>query len=405
MTPEQVVIVGAGLSGQRTSELLREKGFQGGITLVGAESYLPYDRPPLSKAYLADEAKDPGLHPEQWYADHRIDLRLGSSASAIDRSGHRIDLADGDHLPYTYAVLATGSQPRHLDLPGADARGVLYLRTRDDSDALRAVIGSATRLVVIGGGWIGLEATADARAKGVAVTVLEAGPLPLQGVLGPQMAQVFTDLHREHGVEVRTGVTVEAIETHDGAATGVRLADGTVVPGDAVLVGIGAIPDLELARAAGLDIGRGVRVDAQMRTSDPAIFAVGDIAEQDHPFYSAPVRVEHWANALNQPEAVAAAIVGTPEPYDRLPYFYTDQYDLGMEYVGLVPPGVETTVVTRGDVAAREFIAFWLDPSDRVLAGMNVNVWDVTDTIKELIRSGKPVDPARLADPSVPLGA
>lgn len=403
MTDAAVVIVGAGLAGVRTAEALRDKGFSGTVTLVGAESHLPYDRPPLSKAYLSGDADSIELHPREWYDQHDIHLRLGIRVESVDRDKHTVTLTDGDVLPYTTLVLATGSQPRVPGIPGADEPGVLYLRNREDADRLRDTLASARRLVIVGGGWIGLEAAAAARGKGVEVTVLESAELPLLGVLGPEMAAVFADLHREHGVDLRTGASVAAVETEDGRPTGVRLGDGTVLPADAVLVGVGAAPVLELAEAAGLEVDGGVLVDADLRTSDPDVFAVGDIAAQDHPTLSGRVRVEHWANALNQPEAAAAAITGNSEPFDLLPFFYSDQYDLGMEYHGLVGRGQAAQVVTRGDVGAREFIAFWLDADRHVLAGMNVNVWDVDEAIKALITSGTVVDPGRLADPDVAL--
>jgi 3-phenylpropionate/trans-cinnamate dioxygenase ferredoxin reductase subunit len=248
-----------------------------------------------------------------------------------------------------------------------------------------------------------METAANARDKGVDVTVIESADLPLTTVLGPELAQVFLDLHREHGVEFQLGAGVEEITVTDGTATGVRLADGTHVAADTVLIGIGAQPNLGLAESAGLDIGSGVLVDASLRTSNPDIWAIGDIAEEDHPFLGGRVRVEHWANALNQPAVAARAMLGQDAAYDELPYFFTDQYDLGMEYVGHAPPGSYARVVTRGDVAGREFIAFWLDADDRVLAGMNVNVWDVVDDIKALILSRKPVEVNRLTDPAEPI--
>jgi len=311
-------------------------------------------------------------------------------------------------LDYTKLLLATGSSPRRPPLPGADAASVLYLRTLDDSDALRAAIAAAKKLVVIGAGWIGLEVTADARNAGVEVTVVESASLPLLRVLGPEVAEVFARLHREHGVDFRFDASVAEITTRDGRATGIRLADGTVIEADAVLVGVGATPNVALAEAAGLSVDNGVVVDAGLRSSDPDIFAVGDIANALQPHYGKHIRVEHWANALNQPAVAARSMRGESATYSALPYFYTDQYDLGMEYVGYVDagqPGGYDRVVFRGHVDAREFIAFWLGADGRVLAGMNVNVWDVTDPIKAIINSNQVVDAARLADPDVPLEA
>ncbi len=396
-----IVIVGAGLAGAKAAEALREQGFSGKVTVIGDENHLPYERPPLSKGYLAgdDDRRAFEVHDADWYAEHHVDLVLGVQATAVDAAAKEVELVDGRRFGYDQLLLATGSTPRLLALPGAGAHGVLTLRRVENSEAIRATFGHGA-LAIIGGGWIGMEVAAVARGKGVDVTVIEAADLPLSTVLGPELAQVFVDLHREHGVHFHLGAVVSEITATDGRATGVQLGDGTHVPADTVLVGIGATPNLDLARSAGLDIGGGVIVDASLRTSDAAIWAVGDIAEQDHPVLKARVRVEHWANALNQPAVAARSMLGQDASYDELPYFFTDQYDLGMEYVGHAPPGSYARVVTRGDTTAREFIAFWLDAEDRVLAGMNVNVWDVVDDIKALILSGDPVDPERLADPS-----
>ncbi|HEX4702978.1 MAG TPA: FAD-dependent oxidoreductase [Pseudonocardiaceae bacterium] len=397
------VIAGAGLAGAKAAEALREQGFDGRIVLIGAESHLPYDRPPLSKDYLAGKAERGSIdvHDADWYANQRIELRLSTEVTAIDRAAHQVELADGSFLGYTKLLLATGSSPRRLPITGADAAH--YLRTVDDSQRIRQLLTAGNRLVIIGAGWIGLEVAAAARQAGAEVTVVEFAELPLLRVLGPELATVFADLHREHDVDFRFGTTVAEIQTSaEGQVTGVRLSDDTVIDADAVVVGVGASPNTALAEAAGLDVDNGVVVDAALRTSDPDIFAVGDIANAEHPTVGQRIRVEHWANALNQPATAAAAMLGSEAVYDELPYFYTDQYDLGMEYVGYVEPEGYDQVVFRGDVAAREFIAFWL-ADNRILAGMNVNVWDVVDPIKALIRAGDPIDPTRLADPDVPL--
>ena len=314
----------------------------------------------------------------------------------------RCRLADGSEVRYDKLLLATGASPRSLPVPGADAEGVHLLRTLDDSDALRSLLAGIRRLVVIGAGWIGLEVTAAARQAGVEVSVVESAELPLLRVLGPEVARVFADLHAGHGVDLRFGASLTAIRTDNGRATGVTLADGTEIDADAVLVAVGVSPNSQLAEAAGLDVDNGILLDAALRSSDENVFAAGDVANAEHPFYGGRIRVEHWANALNQPAAAAAAMLGQPASYDRLPYFYTDQYELGMEYVGYVAPGGYDQVVFRGDVPGREFIAFWLSEG-RVLAGMNVNVWDVVDDIRSLIQSRAVVDAGRLADPAVPL--
>lgn len=403
MRPDSVVIVGGGLAAAKTAEHLRADGFDGPITLIGAEEHLPYERPALSKDYLAGkvDADSLAVHDAQWYADHDVDLRLGVAVVQIDRAEREVLLADGSRIGYGALVLATGSRSRHLDLPGAEAEGVLYLRDRGESEALKDALTADRRVVLIGAGWIGLEVAAHARGQGAQVDIVEMAKLPLLAVLGPDLAQDFADLHTEHGVNFHFAATLERIEVEDGRATAVRLGDGTRLPADVVIVGVGAVPNTDLAEAAGLAVDNGVLVDGYLRTSDADIFAVGDIAAQDHPLLGR-LRVEHWANALNQPKALARTIVGQDTAYVRQPYFYTDQYDLGMEYRGIVPRGTETQVVTRGDRAAREFLAFWLDANQRVLAAMNVNIWDAGDALAALV-GGDPVDSARLADPEVPL--
>ncbi|MFG1784652.1 NAD(P)/FAD-dependent oxidoreductase [Rhodococcus oryzae] len=406
MSPNRTfVIVGGGLAGAKTAEALREKDFDGSIVLLSAEDHLPYERPPLSKEHVAGKKAlaDFTVHNGEWYRDHHVDLRLGTTATALDRDAHEVRLPDGSTLGYDKLALATGSRSRRPPIPGSDAAGVHYLRTIEESDGLIGALEANSRLVVIGAGWIGLEVAAQARERGVVVTVVEAAALPLLGSLGPEMGTVFAELHREHGVDLHFEAAVEEITADDGRVTGVRLATGDVLPADAVLVAVGAQPNVELAEQAGLAVDGGVLVDAGMTTSDPDIVAVGDIAAQQHPVLGTRIRVEHWANALNQPAVAAATMLGRSAEYDNLPYFFTDQYDLGMEYVGYAPTGGYDRLVVRGDVTRREFVAFWLGADNRVLAGMNVNVWDVTDAVKKLITAGEPVDPDRLADESTPL--
>ena len=396
---ENIVVVGAALAGARAVTALREEGHDGPITLVGAEPHVPYERPPLSKGYLLgnDELESAFVHPEEWYAEHDVTLRLRTRATAIDREAHRIELADGDTLPYDRLLLTTGAQPRPLNLPGVDELAPRYLRTIEDSQALKAAFTPGARVVVVGAGWIGLEAAAAARMSGAEVTVLESLDLPLLRVLGPEMAQVFADLHREQGVDLRLGARIASAR-----AGALVLEDGSTVEGDVFLAGVGVAPDVQLAQEAGLTVDDGVVVDASLRSSDPAVFAAGDVASAFHPFYNRHLRVEHWANALHQPQVAARSMLGKRTVYERLPYFFSDQYDLGMEYIGYALPGQYQRVVVRGDQKAREFIAFWLS-GDHVVAGMNVNVWDVVDQVGDLIRSGKPVDVGRLTDPAVPL--
>jgi 3-phenylpropionate/trans-cinnamate dioxygenase ferredoxin reductase subunit len=397
-------IVGAGLAGGKAAEALRAQGFDGRLVLIGAERHLPYERPPLSKAYLAGNAERDSMvvHEQGWYDEQQVELMLGSEVTAIDRQGKRLSLSGGGKLDYHKLLLTTGASPRTLPLPGVDAAGVYYLRSVEQSDRLRELFGQVRRLVVIGAGWIGLEVTAAARAAGVEVTVVESAELPLLRVLGPEVAEVFAQLHREHEVDLRLSASIAEITTEDGRATGVRLKDGTTFDTEAVLVAVGVAPNTGLAEQAGLATDNGIVVNEALRTEDADIFAAGDVANAFHPSYDRHIRVEHWANALKQPAVAAASMLGAEAAYDELPYFYTDQYDLGMEYLGYVEPGGYDRVVFRGDVASREFIAFWL-AGGRVLAGMNVNVWDVTDPIKSLIRSGAVVDADRLADPAQPL--
>ena len=401
-TPHHVVIVGGGLAGAKTAEALRAQGFTGDVTLIAAEHHLPYERPPLSKGYLTGEASfdKAVIHPENWYRDNAIDLRRGTRATTIDAGGHRLRTADGTTVGYDKLVMATGALPRRLPLPGGDAHGVYYLRTREDSDTIRSRFGVGKRLVIVGGGWIGLEVAAAARSAGTNVAVLEAADLPLLGVLGPRLAQVFADLHRANSVDLRLGVRIRGITTDNGRATGVQLTDGSTIEADGIVVGIGVSPDLALAESAGLELDNGVLVDASLRSSDPDIYAVGDIANHDHPILGHRVRVEHWATALNQPHVAAAALLGEQTSYTELPYFYSDQYDLGMEYIGHAPKDSYDQVVVRGNLAKREFVAFWL-AHRRIKAAMNVNVWDVIDQIKPLIIARTQVDVGQLANPDV----
>ncbi|MDI9900295.1 FAD-dependent oxidoreductase [Rhodococcus sp. IEGM 1409] len=404
-TNRRFVIVGGGLAGAKIAEALRDRDFDGEITVLSEEDHLPYERPPLSKEFFAGKKTLPEftVHDGEWFRDHRIDLRPGTTATAIDTAAHTVSLPDGSTISYDKLALATGSRSRRLDIPGSDAEGIHYVRTVDQAAALLHTLAADKKLVVIGAGWIGLEIAASARGFGVAVTVLEHADLPLESTLGPEMGEVFATLHRQNGVDLRTGTDVKAIALDGDRATGVTLEDGTVIPADAVLIAVGALPNIELASEAGIDVDNGVLVDAGLQSSDPDVVAVGDIAAAQHPILNARIRVEHWANALNQPEIAADTMLGRPAEYVRMPYFFTDQYDLGMEYVGHAPRGTYSSVVTRGDVAKREFLAFWLDSENTVLAGMNVNIWDAGDAIKELVASPRPVDPARLADSAIPL--
>jgi 3-phenylpropionate/trans-cinnamate dioxygenase ferredoxin reductase component len=394
------VIVGAGMAGGKAAETLREEGFDGRIVLLGAEPERPYERPPLSKDYLRGEAERGGVYLQEdagWYEEHDVELRASATADSLDVGGRAVVLADGERVSYDALLLATGAEPKRPPIPGVDLDGVHVLRTFADSDTLRAVIDAGGRLVVVGAGWIGCEVAASARQKGMEVALVEPRSLPLEGVLGPELGAFYRDVHADHGVALHLGTGVEAIEG-EGRAERVRTSDGTVLEGDAVLLGVGVAPRTALAEGV-LDVDDGSLVDASLRASADGVFAAGDVANHDHPLFGR-LRVEHWANALEQGPSAARAMLGQDAVYERVPYFFSDQYDVGMEYAGHSAPGDE--VVLRGDPAAREFIAFWLRDG-RVAAGMNVNVWDVNEHIQELVRSGASVDRARLRDPDVPL--
>jgi 3-phenylpropionate/trans-cinnamate dioxygenase ferredoxin reductase component len=399
-----MVIVGGGLAGAKAAETLRAEGYDGEVVLVGAEAERPYERPPLSKGYLlgSEERDSAFVHPKGWYDEHDVELRLSSRATALDPAAHEVELVDGERLRYDKLLLTTGSIPRRLDVPGAGSDGILYLRELPDADRIRAALTSGGRIVVIGAGWIGLEVASAARHHGCEVTVFEVAALPLQRVLGDEIAEVFAELHREHDVTLRLGTGIERIRSTDGGLVVVD-STGVEVEADAVVVGVGIRPAIELAEAAGLSIDDGVAVDASLRTSAPDVYAAGDVAATVHPVLGTRIRVEHWANALNSGPVAAKSMLGQDVVYDELPFFFTDQYDLGMEYIGHAPPESFDTVVIRGDQARREFQAFWLSDG-RALAGMHVNMWDEgIDPIKALVASGRSLDLDRLADPAVPL--
>ena len=407
------VIVGASLAGAKAVETLRADGFTGRIILVGEETERPYERPPLSKGYLL--GKDPRdkayVHDVQWYSSNDVDLVLGVQATAIDPSAHTVTLDGVEPVHYDRLLLATGSRVRRLDVPGSDNLGIRYLRTITESDTLLRDLREGAQVLVVGAGWIGLEVTAAARTHGAAVTVVEVDTLPLRRVLGDEVAGVYAELHRAHDVDFRFSTGVQEFGGMGGRLTHAVLSDGSEVAADIAVVGVGIRPATELAESAGLDVSNGVITDAGLRTSDPDIFACGDVASSFNPLFRRHIRVEHWANALNGGKAAGKAMLGQDVSYDRVPYFYSDQYDHGMEYSGYVEPEGYDSVVFRGDPSivdgkAPEFVAFWVDRDGRVLAGMNANVWDVNEPIQQLVRAGcagKAVDLARLGDPDVPL--
>jgi 3-phenylpropionate/trans-cinnamate dioxygenase ferredoxin reductase component len=397
---KRFVIVGAGLAGAKAAETLREEGFDGELVLIGDEAERPYERPPLSKEYLRGEVADkPYVHPDAFYGEHQIELLTSTRVTGIDLGVSELLLEGDRHLGYDRLLLATGSVPRRLHVPGADLDGIHYLRTVGDSELIGERIERGQRLVVVGSGWIGAEIAASARQKGCEVTMIEMASLPLEGVLGPELGRIYLDLHRDHGVEFLPETTVERFEG-TGSVERVLTRDGAVLDTEFVVVGIGIAPRTGLAETAGLRIDNGVIVDEALESNLPGVFAAGDVANAWHPFYGRRLRVEHWANALNQGPAAARSMLGQDVSYDEIPYFFSDQYDAGMEYSGHAAEWDE--VVFRGDVAAREFIAFWLR-DERLVAGLNMNVWDVSDPIRELIRSRRPLDAGELSDPDTPL--
>ena len=398
---ETFVIVGASLAGAKAAETLRSEGFDGRVVLIGDEPTRPYERPPLSKGYLRGETDFDGaaVHSADFYDSHGIELRTSTTVTAIDPTTSEVELSPGGRLAYDRLLLSTGSAPRRLSVPGSTLAGVRYLRTIADADTLHHAITNADPVVVIGAGWIGCEVAASARQLGADVAMVEVASVPLERVLGTEVGGIYRDLHAAHGVRLHFGVEVDSIDGAD-RVEGVRLSDGTVLPAGTVVVGVGVQPRTDLAQAAGLRLDNGVITDEYLATSVAGIHAAGDVANVWYRAYGTHIRLEHWSAALNQGPAAAKNMLGHVSAYEKVPYFFSDQYDLGMEYRGWAPSFEQ--VVFRGDPAGGEFIAFWLEQG-RVLAAMNANVWDQGDEIEALIRSGRPVDPARLVDPDIEL--
>jgi 3-phenylpropionate/trans-cinnamate dioxygenase ferredoxin reductase subunit len=392
------------MAGAIAAQTLREEGFGGKITLVGQEQHAPYERPPLSTDYLQGKAERDSIfvHPEPWYAEHAVELHLGSAATSLDPTSRILTTATGTHLSYDKLLLATGSKPRGLEVSGADLDGVYYLRNVEDSERIKIEFTQAKRVVIIGAGWIGLETAAAARAAGLDVTLLVSGDLPLEHVLGPEVAPIFDDLHRSHGVGLRYRTTAVELTGGHGKASGVVLSDGTRIDADMIIVGIGAIPRTALAAEAGLKIDNGIVVDQHLRTSDPDIFAAGDIARAYNPRLGRPIRVEHWANARRHGAVAAKAMLGQDAADARPSYFFTDQYDLSMEYTGDIGPAGYDRAIFRRYADSGQMIVFWLY-EQRIQAGMNINIWDVAEDIERLILSARPINADGLADPAVPL--
>jgi 3-phenylpropionate/trans-cinnamate dioxygenase ferredoxin reductase component len=402
--PLSYVVVGGGLAGAKAAEAIRGADPDVRITLVGAENRRPYERPDLSKAVLLGKksAEELYVHDEGWYAESSVDLLLGQSATSLDRRARTVTLADGRELSYDRLLLATGASPRRLNVPGAELDGVHYLRTTEDNAALSAALEAGQSLVVVGAGWIGLEVAAAARERGLDVTVVEPQPTALYGVMGQQVGDIWAQLHRSHGVDVRPGLPVKAIHEEGGRAKGVVLDDGQVITADVVVVGVGAAPNLDLATSAGLTADGGVPVDTRLRTEDPNIWAAGDIALAQNTWAGRPLRVEHWANAKNQGAFAGRSMAGAEDEWGDPPYFYTDQYDAGMEYWGWADPRVDTVVV-RGRPEDGAYVAAWLSPDGQVDAAMHVNQWDDADGVKALVQAKVTLDPARFTDADIPL--
>jgi len=403
-TQPSFVIVGGGMAGAIAAQTLREEGFDGKITMLAQEPNAPYERPPLSKDYLQGKAERDSIfvHPEPWYAEHAVELSLDSAVTALDPASRTVTTATGAQLRYDKLLLATGSKPRHLDVPGADLDGVYYLRNVEDSDRLKIKFAEAKRVVIIGAGWIGLETAAAARAAGLDVTLLVSGDLPLQHVLGPEAALIFDELHRSHGVDLRYRTTAVELTGRHGAVTGVMLSDGTRIDADMIIVGVGVAPRTELAANAGLKIDNGIVVDEHLRTSDPDVFAAGDIAQTYSPRLGRHIRVEHWANARRQGAVAAKAMLDQDAVDVRPSYFFTDQYDLSMEYTGDIGPTGYDRVIFRRYADSNQMIVFWLY-EQRIQAGMNINIWDVADDIDRLIQSARPINADDLGNPAIPL--
>ncbi len=399
VSEERIVIVGASLAGARAAEGARDAGVEGEILLIGDEPERPYERPPLSKDYLQGEKDDLAwVHEESFYEEKDIDLRTSTFVSGIDPGSRTVLIEGAEPEPFDRLLLATGCEPRRIDLPGAGLDGIHYLRSAADSAGLGERLREGVKVVVVGAGWIGSEVASSARQRGCEVTLVEPQEVPLETVLGTEVGGVYRDLHIEQGVDFKSGTGVEAF-LGDGSVAAVKTTAGEV-PADLVVVGIGAVPRTGLADSVGIELNNGVPVDAGLRTEVEGIYAAGDIANQFHPVYSDRIRVEHWANARRQGYAAGRSMAGEDVVYDDLPYFFSDQYDVGMEYVGHAADWDE--LVIRGSKEEREFIAFWLK-DDRIQAGMNVNIWDVSETIGELIRSGEAVDTMALADPDTDL--
>jgi 3-phenylpropionate/trans-cinnamate dioxygenase ferredoxin reductase subunit len=400
MSQGRVVILGAGHAGGSAAAALRHFGHQGPIVLVGDEPLLPYQRPPLSKAWLKGEADEEELQlrPPSFYAENDIAVRLGITATRIDREARQVALSDGEVLPYDALIIATGARARRLNLPGEEMARTLELRTAADAEMLKAAIAPGKRLMIVGGGYVGLEVAASARARGAEAVVIEREPRILARVACPILSDFFTAYHRKHGVRFELGTAVEALEGEGGQVTAARLTDGRRLACDLVLVGVGALPNQELAQEAGLECHHGIVVDEAARTSDPAIFAIGDVTRRPLPLYGRMFRLESVPNALEQAKQAAAAIAGHKPPPHEVPWFWSDQYDLKLQIAGL-PFDIDDLVV-RGDPTSARFAVFHMK-GDAIQAVEAINSPAEFMGGKLLIGSQKPVSREKLADPSI----
>ncbi len=399
---ENLVIVGASLTGAKAAEAIRETGFDGKVVLLGSEARPPYERPPLSKDYLRGEADEkPFVFDDGFYAERDVELHTGTNVTAIDPETSTVSIDGSPEVSFDRLLIATGAEPRHLPLPGAELDGIVYLRTIEDSEALGGQLGEGTRVTVVGAGWIGSEVAASARQKGCEVTMIAPEDVPLERVLGKELGTFYLGVHTGEGVNFMAGTGVTGFEGSDRVES-LTTDSGEKIESDLVVVGAGVLPRTSLAEGAGIATDNGILTGADLQTDSPGIYAAGDVANAWHPFYEQRVRVEHWANARRQGAAAGRAMAGDDVSYDEIPYFFSDQYEVGMEYVGFVTES--DRIIYRGSVEEREFIAFWMN-GDRVVAGMNVNVWDVSDTISDLIRSRTEVDTAKLTDSDVDLAS
>ena len=410
MSNDAIVIIGGGVTAARAIEAIRESDQQTPIVLVAKEDRLPYDRPPLSKGVMLgnDPEESAFLHPQEWYDERQVDLRLGVAADRLDTAAKTVTLSDGTDLAWSKVLLATGSGVRTLDVPGSTLTDVFYLRSMNDAAAIKARLVAGSEVVIIGAGWIGLEVAAAAREHGAEVTIVEPQAAPLLGAVGEQVGTWFADLHRAHGVTFRFGEGVASLDgDDDGKVTGVVTSSGDRLSADTVVIGVGIQPNTQLAEDAGIDVDNGVVVDESLKASVDGVYAAGDVASWFNPTFDTRMRVEHWANANDGGYAAGQSIAGQDVHFGPVPFFYSDQYDIGLEYAGYVPRGTDTEVVLRGDPASNEFMAFWVVPEGdgvRVLAGMHVNVWDTIDIVQDLVRSRTVLDRTRLADKGIPLG-